>query len=74
MSNRPHITIYPQATEYFFTDDVIESLNKIDEDVVLKYDGESILREWSDLVISGYLLVEGKKIFLKNKTVIMELR
>ena len=74
LSDRPHMTIYPQACEYFFTDDVIEYLNKIDEEVVLRYDGESIIREWSDLVISGYLLVEGKKIYLKNKTVIMELR
>eukprot|EP00919_Chromeraceae_sp_WS-2016_P018491 GHVR01043900.1.p1 GENE.GHVR01043900.1~~GHVR01043900.1.p1 ORF type:complete len:101 (-),score=11.90 GHVR01043900.1:2845-3147(-) len=51
----------------------MDYLNSISESKIVIYDGNDIIPEWSDLITSGYLFVEGRKIILKN-TVVMEMR
>ena len=51
----------------------MSTINTTEDESIIICDGNSLMREWNDLVISGHLMVEGKKVYLNNQNII-ELR
>lgn len=47
----------------------MEYLHGISKDKIIVYDSNRVISQWADLITSGYLFIEGKRLIFENQII-----